>query len=350
MVRSTKPQKNMPVPPSGRSNEALIESFLEFKQINQGRSPRTAERYSLALVRLCRFMGDRGLLTASTDELTAFSGKWLFDQGVKDPVSRKPCVAAVREFFKWAARSGLVRSDPALAVPHPKSGFRLPRVISLAQAEALMFAPDYGTFEGLRDATMISLLLGCGLRVSGLVGLNESALRPETIRGQSRLVLRTLQKGNRESQKPVPVQADLLLRLYLEHPKLKEIDRSLPNGDRVLFVSTRNSHCPPHEWHGERRRINRHSVHGIIERYGKKAGLPREVCHPHALRHLFGTELAEDDVPTVTASKLLDHADPKTTEIYQHLAVKKLAETVDRSNPLGKMETPVSSLLSQLAG
>lgn len=339
----------MPPPPGNGSADALIDAFLEFKQLNQGRSARTAERYGLALRRLATFMNGRPLVSASTDDLTLFSGKWLFEQGVKDPVSRKPCVAAVREFYKWLHRAGLVQEDPGRAVPHPKFGRRLPRVMSLAQAEALMYAPDYSTFEGLRDATMIALLLGCGLRVSGLVGLNEGNLSFASIAGRPRMILKTIEKGDKERQQPVPEQADLLLRLYLEHPDLQAVDRSLPNGDKVLFISTRNSYCPRHEWHGEKRRINRHSVHGIVERYGKRAGLPPEVTHPHAMRHLFGTELAEDDVPTVTAANLLGHADPKTTAIYQHLAMRKLASTVDKSNPLGKIKTPVSSLLNQLA-
>lgn len=348
-AESPHPPEKMRPPSRGSSATALIEAFLEFKQMNEGRSIRTAERYSLALRRLVKFMGERPLLSASTDDLTAFSGKWLFDQGVKDPVSRKPCVAAVREFFKWARRSHLVDDDPGKGVPHPKFGRRLPRVMSLGQAESLMYAPDYSTFEGLRDATMIALLLGCGLRVSGLVGMNESNLSFTTIGGRPRMILKTLEKGDKERQQPVPEQADLLLRLYLDHPMLKEIDRTLPNGDLVLFVSTRNSHCPKHEWHGEKRRMNRHSVFRMVFRYGKRAGLPPEVTHPHAMRHLFGTELAEDDVPTVTAANLLGHADPKNTAIYQHLAMRKLASTVDKSNPLSKIKTPVSSLLNQLA-
>ena len=336
-----------PLPVNGPA-DVLIEQFLEFKQINQGRSSRTAERYSLALRRLQMFMGDRPLVSATTDDLTLFSGKWLFEKGMKDPVTRKPCVSAVREFYKWLHGNGLMKVDPGRSVHHPKFGRRLPRVMSLAQAEALMYVPDYSTFEGLRDATMISLLIGCGLRVSGLVGLNESNITLAMIAGQQRMIIKTLEKGDKERQLPIPIQADLLIRLYLDHPTMQEIDRSLPNGDKVLFISTKNSYCPRHEWFGEKRRINRHSVHRIIERYGKQAGLPPEITHPHAMRHLFGTELAEDDVPTVTAANLLGHADVKTTQVYQHLAMRKLASTVDKSNPLGKIKTPISSLLSQL--
>ncbi len=349
MSETTHPRVFLPPPPPEATGEALIEAFLEFKQVNQGRSSRTTERYSLALRRLLTFLSGRSLESASTDDLTLFSGKWLFEQGLKDPVSRKPCVAAVREFYKWLKNAGRISSDPGRAVPHPKFGRRLPRVMTLGQAEALMYAPDYSTFDGLRDATMIALLLGCGLRVSGLVGLNEGNIFFDNIGGRPRMILKTVEKGDKERQQPVPEQADLLLRLYIDHPALKEIDRALPNGDKVLFISTQNSYCPPHEWHGEKRRLHRQAVHRMVTRYGARVGLPPAVTHPHALRHLFGTELAEDDVPTVTAANLMGHEDPKTTKIYQHLAMRKLSATVDKSNPLSKIKTPISSLLAQLA-
>lgn len=349
MAESPHPREKMPPPSGNAAGEDLIEAFLEFKQVSQGRSVRTAERYSLALRRLLIFLNGRTVESASTDDLTLFAGKWLFEQGLKDPVTRKPCVAAVREFYKWLHRSGKVQVDAGRGVPHPKFGRRLPRVMSLGQAEALMYQPDYSTFEGLRDATMISLLLGCGLRVSGLVGLNEGNLFYDNIRGRPRMILKAIEKGDKERQQPVPEQADLLLRLYLDHPTLKEIDRALPSGDKVLFVSTQNSYCPPHDWHGENRRLRRKAVYRMVMRYGQRAGLPVDVTHPHALRHLFGTELAEDDVPSTTAASLMGHEDPKTTKIYQHLAMRKLTATVDKSNPLGKIKTPVSSLLAQLA-
>ena len=348
-AESTHPRVFTPPPSRSSSSAELIEAFFEYKRVSEGRSIRTVERYALALQRLCLFMGDRHILSASADELIAFCGKWLFDQGVKDPVSRKPAVAAVREFFKWAESRNLIQADPGKQVPHPKFGRRLPRLMTLAHAEALMFSPDYSTFEGLRDATMLGILIGCGLRVSGLVNLNQGDVTETVIDGQVRLVLHVREKGEKERQLPVPIQAGLLLRLYMDHPTLISIDRSLPNGDQVLFIATRNSHCPAHEWHGEKRRYSRHAVYRMVSRYGKRAGLPAEVCHPHAARHLFGTELAEDDVPTNTAATMMGHKDSNTTKIYEHTAVRKLARTLDKSNPLSKITTPVSSLLAQLA-
>jgi integrase/recombinase XerD len=327
---------------------ATVEAFLEWKRINRGRSPRTVEVYRLALRRLGIFFDERDPLAATPDELVLWSGKWLHDLGLKDPLSRKTHVAACREFYKWAAGRGLIRRNPAISLAHAKVGRRLPSVMSLDAAERLMWAPDYGTFLGVRDAAMLGLLMGCGLRVSGLVRLNEGNVMTEVIDGQPRLVLWVKEKGEKERKIPVPVQADLLLRLYLEHPELAAIDRTLPDGDRVLFVSTRNRNVPAHEYRGDARRLRRQAVLQVVKRLGKIAGISLEMQHVHAIRHMYGTELAEEDVPTITASQLLGHSDPKSTLIYQHLAMRKMTRVADKANPLSKLRTPVSDLLSRL--
>ncbi len=330
------------------SIEQHIAEFLEWKEINRGRAPRTVQVYGLALARLGQFLAGQDHLTATHDQLVLFTGKWLYDRGLRDPLSRKTHVSAVREFYKWLAGRGLVRGNPAEHVAHPRVGRRLPRVMTLGHAEQLMWAPDYSTFEGVRDAAMIALLMGCGLRVSGLTGLNESNVQPAVVDGEQRLTLRTIEKGGKERQIPIPTQADLLLRVYLQHPALAEIDRTLPSGDKVLFVSTKNRSVPAHEYHGEARRLRRKGVLRMIQTYGRRIGLPPEIAHPHALRHMFGTELAEEDVPTITAANLMGHTDPKNTAIYQHLAMRKLTRTLDKANPLAKMKTPVSDLLSSI--
>jgi site-specific recombinase XerD len=330
-----------------------IEQFLSFMVLNRGRSERTAQVYRLALDRLGEFMsetGKRDWRDVTHDELLLYSGIWLHRRGMRDPISRRPMVAAVREFFRWAARKGLVPNSPAEGLPYPRAGRKLPRVLTLANAERLMWAPDFGSFEGVRDAAMLGLLIGCGLRASGLVRLNQSAIIQEVVDGRPRILLQVTEKGNRQRRMPVPDQSDLLLRIYLEHPDLKGIDRTLDNGDMVLFVSTRNRTVPEHEYRGEARRLNRRALLKMIKKYGLAQGIPAEQLHPHALRHLYGTELREDEVDLITRQRLMGHADPKSTEIYDHLALRKVTRDVDRANPMAKIRTPASDLLRQLKG
>lgn len=329
-----------------------IEKFLDIARMNRGHSGRTVQVYRLALTRLHEFLEEskRPWQAATHDDLLVFTGIWLHRKGLKDPLSRRPMVAAVRQFYLWSATQSMVGNSPAAALPYPRAGRKLPRVMTLASAERLMWAPDFATFEGVRDGAMFGLLIGCGLRVSGLVGLNQSQVLTDIIGGRPRMVLHVVEKGNKQRRLPVPEQADLLLRLYLEHPALKEIDRLLPNGDQVLFVSVRNRRVPVHEYRGEARRLRRNAVLELIKKYGEQQGISKDQLHPHAIRHLYGTELREDDVDMITRQRLMGHADPSSTEIYDHLALRKVTRDVDRANPLAKIRTPASDLLSQLKG
>ncbi len=331
-----------------RSDLELVLGFLDFKRHNKGRSDRTAEIYRLALERLGAFLGEsRSLLEATADELVAFAGAWLHKQGIVAE-SRRPYIAAVRGFYQWCVDKKHLRSNPAAGVPYPRSGKKLPRAMALASAEKLMWAPDFSTFEGVRDGAMFAVLIGCGVRVSGLVNLNESHVTEQLVAGKPRLFIRVVEKGGRERLVPMPAEADLQLRVYLEHPQLKLVDRALPNGDKVLFITTINRRCAPHEYRGERRRFTRGGVLDMVKRYGKKHEIPEAELHPHAMRHLYGTELAEGDVDLLVRQDLMGHEDPKSTRIYTHLAMRKLVKTVDDHGPLSKMKTPTSDILRRL--
>ena len=326
----------------------LVQAWLDFRHHNKGRSSRTSQIYRLAIERLLEFLGDgRSLLTASSDELIAFAGAWLAKRNVV-AMSRRPYVAAVRDFYRWCVDRGHLRASPAAGLPYPRASMPLPKVMSLASAEKIMWRPDFTTFVGVRDGAMLQLLVGCGIRVSGLVGLNASDVLEQRIDGKPRLFVRVFEKGGRQRMVPVPLEADLQLRVYLEHAELKSIDRTLENGDLVLFVTTRNRSCAAAQYKGERRRFNRRGVIAMVKRYGQQAGIPEDQLHPHAMRHLYGTELAESDVDILTRQQLMGHLDPKSTGLYTHLAMRKLVASVDRGGPLAKMRTPTTDILKKL--
>ena len=333
------------------ADEQVIDDWLIYMEASRGRTLRTVEAYRAALMRLKEFMAGKPLVDADATELEVFCGLWLHKKGVIAR-SRMPYISAVKGFYAWLKAKGMVAGDAAKQLEHPITGHPLPRTISLANAEKLMWAPDMGTFIGIRDATMLSLLIGCGLRVSGLTSLNESDLQTVELECERRLTLRVTEKGNRERMMPVPREAEALLRVYLGHEELAAIDRAFKGRggrtDKVLFVSMRSPKLAPHEHIGDKRRLTRKGVADMVKRYGKAQGIPISDLHPHAMRHLFGTELIEEDVPTLGAQELLGHADPKSTSIYVQLAMRKKMATMDRAAPLSKMRTPVSELLKRL--
>lgn len=327
----------------------LVDAWLAHLQHNRGRSDATAAKYRGYVIRLASYAAAEGtsLTALDADALEAWSGLQMHREGLS-PRSRRALVAALRGFYAWADRQGHVRTNPAQSLPYPTAGRPLPRAMQLRSAERLLMSLDISTFPGVRDAAVLSVLMGCGLRLSGVVGLNQSSLVWAEQEGQEWLVIRTREKGGRERVVPAPHEARLLIRAYLGHAELEGIDRSLPSGDQVLFVSQRNRSIPPHQYHGEARRLSARSVRDMVVRYGRRLGIPRDELHPHAMRHLYGTELAEDDVDLLLRKALMGHTDANSTEIYSHLATRKLTKVVERSNPLAKVQTPVTDLLRHM--
>ncbi|EGW52997.1 tyrosine-type recombinase/integrase [Candidatus Endoriftia persephonae] len=334
------------------TNTDLITRWLTWKEHNEGRQPGTVNKYFRYLEGLAAWLQqehEMGLLDADRAQLEAFCGLEAHKRGLR-PGSRRPTVAAVKGFYAWALKQGLLFEDPAVTVPYPKSGRRLPKGMDLVHGERLMLQPDLDTFLGVRDAAILSVFIGCGLRLSGVCRLNESDLVwAADDRGMERLIIRVREKGDHQRFVPAPHETRLLIRAYLGHEELARIDRMLPDGDQVLFVSTKDMKTPPHEYYGEARRISTRSVGEMVEKYGDQAGIPRDQCHPHALRHLYGTELTEDDVQLLKIQALMGHKDPKTTKDYVHVALRTLAKAVDQANPLSKMELPVTKLARHLS-
>lgn len=332
------------------SDREAIEGFAIYLAGALGRRPRTVEAYSMALAKLVEFLDGEPLLGVQAAELEAFCGIWLHKRGIVAR-SRKPYISAVKGFYQWARERELIHSDPATSLRHPKTAKPLPEALSLANAERLMWAPDLNTLAGIRDASILALLIGCGLRVSGLVEMNEGDLRNQEIAGKVRLVVRVTEKGEKERQLPVPKEAEMLLRIYLDHEGLRAFDRDIVAGgrpDKVLFVNMRNTSVAVDEYRGEAVRISRQAVWRMIQAYGEQAGIPEQERHPHAIRHLFGVELSEDEVDVVMRQEMLGHSDPKSTAIYDSMVIRRKTRTLDESGPLGKIKSPVSEVLKRL--
>ena len=317
-------------------------SWASWLHKSMGRAPGTADKYLRHMQQLEAFASESGVepWDLDLDHLERFTGLIAHEMGLT-PQSRRPLVSAVRGFFRWAERQGYVKRSPATDLPYPRTGRRLPRPAQLATAERLLMEPDISTFTGLRDAALIATLAGTGMRVSGLVRMNRGHLVNTSEDGRERLMVVTREKGDHERYIPLPVEAAVLIRAYLAAPELNEMDLTLDDGDQVLWVTTQNRQVSPADYYGERRRISTRTVHDMMQRYGKRAKLPLDQCHPHAFRHLYATELAEADVDLLQRQTLLGHKDPKSTEIYTHVAMRRLTRAVDQGNPLSRIRTGI---------
>lgn len=328
---------------------AITADWLLFKVTNDGCALRTKDKYAQVLLRLDQYLGERSLchLSASTGDLEDFCGAYLYGLTLSAR-SRRVAVSCLRGFFMWLYKRGLRTDNPAIHLRPPKAGRRLPICMQLKDAEKLIHQPDTETFHGVRDLAMLLLMIGCGIRVSGLVGLNQRDLIFSEDAGGEELFIRIKAKGDNDQFIPAPDDTRLAIRAYLGHPGLYGIDRSLENGDKVLFISTAWRGIPLHEYSGELRRISARAVQDMVMRYGLRAGISQEATHPHALRHLFATELVEEDTNMLIVQNLMGHVRPDTTAIYNHTAMRKLRRVVNESGPLAKMKTPLSGLAAAL--
>lgn len=334
-----------------RPMDPEAERFMDLKYKADGCSWHTYTNYRGYLRRLDAFLKEhRGktLLTAQQEDLQEFMGPFLFEQKLSGR-SRRLVLSAVKGFYDYAKRSALRLDNPAEDLKYPRAGLRLPRFMQLQDAQKLIHQPDTSTFIGVRDLAMLLVMLGCGLRVGELVSLRDSNLLfGLDDKGNEMLFLRFIGKGNKERIVYAPDDTRLAIRAYLGHEKLREIDRGMKDGDRILFVSVGSRSVPVWDYVGEARRINPRSVWNLVMRYGRQAGLPRDVLHPHALRHTFATELVEEDTNILDVQAIMGHARSDTTAIYTHTATRKMVKAIRSAGPLAKIKTPFSELATAL--
>jgi integrase/recombinase XerC len=254
-------------------------------------------------------------------------------------------VSALRAFFAYLVREGLVPSNPAKLVRIPKAPKTLPAVMTPEETNRLVDSvgaapPRPGTKEsdrkskkaaaqGIRDRVIFELLYGCGLRVGELVGLNLDdfswAERWIRVRG----------KGRKERQVPFGKRADEALEAYL-----KVRDTLAPKGRadsaegpaRQAAAVKRPSSGPPLLLSARGSRLSVRSVERLVRHYAVLfSGDP--ALHPHSLRHAYATHLLADGADLRAIQELLGHASLATTQKYTQLSLKDLMEVYDRSHP-----------------
>ena len=329
-------------------NQTLKE-YRQFKMHNEGLSERSVIQYATALRKLNNYLTSRviAIEEASLNDLMYFTGMHLHGLNIP-PSHRRVAVAAVRSFYQWLHHFKGLKSNPSERLPYPYAGRPLPKPFGLNNAEKILMQPDINTFVGLRDVTILATLIGTGMRVSGLVGLNESSLIFSQEKDHERLFIHVVEKGSAEREVPAPMELWAFMRAYLGHERLEDIDRTLKNGDKLLFTSVTNRRVTACDYRGEKRRLTPTAVWQIVRKYGRQARIPDDELHPHAFRHLYGQQLAEAEVPDSIRMDLMGHRSRESSQIYAHIARNLKQKNVDKSNPLGRITTPVTALIKRI--
>ncbi|MFZ5894081.1 MAG: tyrosine recombinase XerC [Myxococcota bacterium] len=258
---------------------------------------------------------DRGLLRA-------FLGM-LAESRSAVTIARK--LASLRAFFGYLERYAGLRKNPAALLATPRLRRKLPKFLSAEAAtqviESPLAVPENASAERVRDAAMLELLYGSGLRVSELVGLDL-----EHVALASR-ELRVLGKGRKERMVPLGSKANDAVRAWLERrPELLGAASNV----RALFLGRRG------------RRISVRWVQALVRRYGI-LGAGRPDLHPHALRHSCATHMLEGGADLRAIQELLGHSSLSTTQRYTHVSMDQLLSVYDRAHPLAHAKKRRSS-------
>lgn len=227
-------------------------------------------------------------------------------------------LAAIRSWFQWQARKGLLDSNPALLVSTPKLPKRLPRVPSIEQMNKLLDAsPSREAAWPGRDLVIFELLYGCGIRNAELVGINLTDIH------WANEVILVRGKGHKERYVPLGDEAQSALLQYIPQ-RDEKLQRAVRTSEALLLnLYLRGK--------GDARLTTR-SVGRIVKRIALERGLSADI-HPHTLRHAFGTHMLEEGADLRAIQEMLGHERLSTTQRYTQLTTGKLVEVYDATHP-----------------
>ncbi len=231
-------------------------------------------------------------------------------------------LSAIKAFYKYhTAKSRTIKNNPAKDIDSPTIKPALPKYMSLDESLLLLETIPRNSDNFERDYCIVTLFLNCGMRLSELVGINLSDI------DQNLTKLTVLGKGSKMRMVYLNDACRLALMDYLKVREQKATQYGKPIIDKnALFLSSR------------RTRISNQMVQALVYKYLKMAGLDGKGLSVHKLRHTAATLMYnEGEVDVLVLKDILGHEQLTTTQIYTHLADKKLEEAV-QSNPLAKVK------------
>jgi integrase/recombinase XerC len=320
---------------TGTEISGLAEQFLAMLANERGASKHTVRAYAREVRSFAAYLEKtlgKNARVAKVEHLhiRAYLGL-LYERGLTK-ASAARALAAVRSWFKWLAKEGKVKQNPALLVSTPKLPKHLPRVPSMEEVNRVLNSLES---EGLvakdkqdaaawpeRDRVIFELLYGCGIRNSELVGLDMGSVKwrdaAVLVRG----------KGRKERLVPLGDEAAVALKAYLPLREAKLLAAGkgalVVNGPLVMNLRMRGD-C----------RLTTRSVGRIVKAIALSRGLAADV-HPHTLRHAFGTHMLEEGADLRAIQEMLGHERLSTTQRYTQLTVGQVQKVYDETHPRAK--------------
>jgi integrase/recombinase XerC len=315
--------------------DSAVKQFLNYLRSVRNSSPNTIRSYETDLAQFLTFLTPPGTPMPAPQEIThllirEFVAHMHDLRLEKSSIARK--LAAIRSFFKYAVREGLVVRNPARLVATPKLPKRIPNVLSAEDLNAFLdgivagppaapgrrsgasAADDDSRIIIRRDRAILELLYASGLRVSELTGLNLVDV------DRKERMLRVRGKGSKERIVPYGGKAEKALEGY-DSLRQELLRKAGTRGDRqAVFLNHFGT------------RLTQRSVARIVKKYSRLANVNWNL-HPHSLRHAFATHLLADGADLRAIQELLGHSSLSTTQRYTHATIRQLLEVFDKAHP-----------------
>jgi len=301
--------------------DELIERYVNYLRYERNASPHTVRNYRSDLLQFRDYLAE-GCAAAAVDvrsvdalRIRGFLSILFSRQEKKSSIARK--LSAVRAFFKFLKREGVLAENPSTLVSTPKQDKTLPRIMTEEEMNAFLDAVAEATKTGepamRRDRALLEMLYASGLRVSELVGLD---LRSVNF-GDCMVLVRG--KGRKERIVPFGSKAKQALEDYLP-VRQRILQERKKSGQQALFLNV---------W-GER--LTTRSVDRLVKKYVRHYG-PAVKVSPHSLRHAFASHLLTEGADLRAIQEMLGHTSLSTTQKYTQVSIKQLIEVYDKTHP-----------------
>ena len=293
---------------------SLSDEYHLYLKLEKSLSSNTVEAYELDLIKLKSYFSDLhiNIEDASYELLRDFIIE-ISSLGIH-PRSQARILSSIKSFYRFLIYKNKRDDDPTELLESPKIGLRLPEVLSLNEIDNVIAAIDLSKLEGQRNKAIIETLYGSGLRVSELINLQIS--RMYLAEGYM------LIEGKGSKQRLVPLSAQSIQQI-----ELWKIDRNLmeikKGNEDFLFLNRRGS------------KLTRAMIFTIVKDLAVLAGVKKNVS-PHTFRHSFATHLLENGANLRAIQQLLGHESITTTELYTHIDVVFLRETILKFHPINQ--------------
>jgi len=297
--------------------QEVFNKYINYLEAERNMSAYTVRNYTADLLDFFGFLRDKDISSLKeVDRLTLRDYlSHLMKQGlVKASIARK--LSAIRSFYRYLLREGMISTSPAATTSSPKLDKRLPSFLTIEEVKRLLEAPDLSTPQGQRDRALLELLYASGLRVSELAQLNLKQVNLDTHE------IRVWGKGAKERVVLMGEPAAKALTTYLSQGRPKLLGKKRSN---ALFLNRYGGRLP------ERR------IQLILGKYASSADIDKKV-HPHLLRHTFATHLLDGGADLRVVQELLGHADLSSTQIYTHVTKSQAKKVYLSAHPMARQK------------